>query len=328
MAGDGVALIGAPTDVGAGVRGARLGPDALRVAGLAQRLRALGLRVSDRGNLEGPDNPEQAPVHGYRHLPQVVAWCRSVFDAVGRELAADRLPLLIGGDHSLSAGSVSAVARHCRGAGRRLRVLWLDAHADFNTGKLSPTGNLHGMPLAILCGSGPAPLTRLGGRKPAIAADTVRLLGVRSVDSGEGGRVLEAGLPLRDMRAIDKQGMRAVMAWALADLAPDDHLHLSLDLDFLDPMLAPGVSTPVPGGPGYREALLCMGMIADTGRLGSVDLVELNPARDERNRSAEVAVDLMESLFGRRTLPREAGPAAARGALPATRGAAAGFSRR
>jgi arginase len=304
MAGPDVTLIGAPTDVGAGARGASMGPEALRVAGLAQRLEALGVAATDAGNLGGPPNPWQPPVRGYRHLGQVQAWCRAVRTAIGQVLADGRLPLLLGGDHSLAVGSLSAVARHCRAAGRRLRVLWLDAHADFNTPALTPSGNLHGMPLAVLCGMGPASLVRLAGPEPALAAAQVRLIGVRSVDAGEKRLVLDAGLPVRDMRAIDEQGMRAVMAWALHDLAPDEHLHLSFDLDFLDPAIAPGVGTPVRGGPGYREAQLCMEMIADTGRLGSIDLVELNPAQDERNRSAELAVELVESLFGRSTLLR------------------------
>jgi arginase len=304
MAGPDVTLIGAPTDVGAGARGASMGPEALRVAGLAQRLGALGVVATDAGNLAGPANPWLPPVRGYRHLGQVQAWCRAVRTAVGQVLADGRLPLLMGGDHSLAVGSVSAVARHCRAAGRRLRVLWLDAHADFNTPALTPSGNLHGMPLAVLCGLGPPGLVRLAGPEPALAAAQVRLIGVRSVDAVEKHLVLDAGLPVRDMRAIDEQGMRAVMAWALHDLAPDEHLHLSFDLDFLDPAIAPGVGTPVRGGPGYREAQLCMEMIADTGRLGSIDLVELNPAQDERNRSADLAVELVESLFGRSTLLR------------------------
>jgi arginase len=302
MAVPGVTLIGAPTDVGAGARGAGMGPEALRVAGLSQRLRALGVAVDDAGNLGGPPNPWQPPVRGYRHLAQVQAWCRTVREAVGHTLAHAGLPLLMGGDHSLAIGSISAVARHCRRVGRRLRVLWLDAHADFNTPELTPSGNLHGMPLAVLCGLGPASLVRLAGREPALSAAQVRLIGVRSVDEGEKRLVLDTGLPVRDMRAIDEEGMRAVMAWALSDLAPDEHLHLSFDLDFLDPAIAPGVGTPVRGGPGYREAQLCMEMIADTGALASLDIVELNPACDERNKTALLMVDLIESLFGKSTL--------------------------
>ncbi len=301
---DRVALIGAPTDIGASTRGAGMGPDALRVADLAARLRALGLTVADRGNLAGPANPWRAPIGGYRHLPEVIDWNTRVHDAVLAELRAGVLPVLMGGDHSLAIGSISAVARHCRAEGRDVRVIWLDAHADFNTDRLTPSGNLHGMPAACLCGLGPPALTAMSGACPALLPGALRPIGIRSVDAGEKRLVLEQGLAVLDMRQIDELGMRAVMAQALEGLGPDTHVHVSLDVDFLDPDIAPGVGTPVRGGPTYREAQLCMEMIADTGRLGSVDLVELNPAMDVRNRSAELAVDLLESLFGKSTLLR------------------------
>ncbi len=299
-----VSLIGAPTDVGASTRGAGMGPDAMRVAGLQQALEQRGLQVQDRGNLAGPPNPCQPSVGGYRHLREVAAWNRLVHDAVLAELQQQRLPILLGGDHCLAIGSISAVARHCREQGRRLRVLWLDAHADFNTPELTPSGNLHGMPVACLCGLGPAELTRLGGEGPALRPEQLRQLGIRSVDPGERLLVHEQGLEVYDMRYIDEHGMRHAMEQALLGLDEDTHLHLSLDLDFLDPEIAPGVGTPVPGGPSYREAQLCMEMIADSGRLASLDLMELNPALDLRNRSAQLAVDLIESLFGKSTLMR------------------------
>jgi arginase len=297
-------LIGAPTDVGASDRGASMGPEALRVAGLGAALARHGLKVIDRGNLSGPPNPSLPPVEGYRHLPEVFAWNRSVHDAVHRDLTLGNLPILLGGDHSLGIGSISAVARHCRDAGLQLRVLWLDAHADFNTSELSPSGNLHGMPLACLCGFGPRELVQLGGSTPAISPRCIRQVGIRSVDSGERRFVHEQGLEVFDMRSIDEMGVRQVMDLALADLDANTHLHLSFDVDFLDPEIAPGVGTTVPGGPSYREAQLCMEMIADTGRLGSVDIVELNPALDVRNKTAALAVDLVESLFGKSTLIR------------------------
>ena len=299
-----VSLIGAPTDVGASTRGAGMGPDAMRVAGLQQALEQRGLQVQDRGNLAGPPNPCQPSVGGYRHLREVAAWNRLVHDAVLAELQQQRLPILLGGDHCLAIGSISAVARHCREQGRRLRVLWLDAHADFNTPELTPSGNLHGMPVACLCGLGPAELTRLGGEGPALRPEQLRQLGIRSVDPGERLLVHEQGLEVYDMRYIDEHGMRHAMEQALLGLDEGTHLHLSLDLDFLDPEIAPGVGTPVPGGPSYREAQLCMEMIADSGRLASLDLMELNPALDLRNRSAQLAVDLIESLFGKSTLMR------------------------
>ncbi|MBS0374954.1 MAG: arginase [Proteobacteria bacterium] len=300
-----VTLIGAPTDVGAADRGASMGPEAMRVAGLASALAARGLDVNDLGNLAGPGNPARPPVEGYRHLEEVVAWNRAVHDAVGSELARGRLPILLGGDHCLAIGSISAVARHCRERGRRLRVLWLDAHADFNTPELSPSGNIHGMPVACLYGFGPASLTGLGGRAPALEPEAIRQVGIRSVDPGEKRFVHAQGLEVFDMRYIDEHGMRVTMEQALLGLDDETHLHVSFDVDFLDPEIAPGVLTTVPGGPTYREAQLCMEMIADTGRLASLDVVELNPALDIRNRTAALAVDLIESLFGKSTLMRE-----------------------
>ncbi len=299
-----VSLIGAPTDIGAADRGASMGPEALRVAGLPQALRARGLDVIDRGNLAGPLNPVEPPHNGYRHLEQVTAWNRAVFEAVRAELAQARLPILLGGDHCLAIGSISAVAKHCREHDRKLRVLWLDAHADFNTAEITPSGNLHGMPVACLCGLGPFALTGLAGAVPAITSEAIRQIGIRSVDPPEKRLVHDVGLEIFDMRYIDEVGMKQVMREALAGIDASTHLHVSFDVDFLDPSIAPGVGTTVPGGPNYREAQLCMEMIADTGQIGSLDVMELNPALDEHNRTAELAVDLVESLFGKSTLMR------------------------
>jgi arginase len=204
----------------------------------------------------------------------------------------------------LSIGSISAVVRHCRRQGRKLRVLWLDAHADFNTHVLTPSGNLHGMPVACLCGHGPRALTQMSGAIPALAPASIRLIGIRSVDQGEKRFVHDAGLEVFDMRYIDEFGMRHTLARALDSLDSDTHLHVSFDVDFLDPEIAPGVGTTVPGGPSYREAQLCMEMIADSGQMGSLDIMELNPSLDLRNRTALVAVDLVASLFGKSTLMR------------------------
>ena len=189
-----VSLIGAPTDIGAGSRGASMGPEALRVAGIVPVLESHGLEVHDRGNLGGPANPWLPPVDGYRHLAEVVAWNRAVHEALHAELAHGRLPILLGGDHCLGIGSISAVARHCRETGRKLRVLWLDAHADFNTNVLTPSGNIHGMPVACLCGHGPRELVEIGGTVPAISPKVVRQIGIRSVDAGEKKFVHEVGL--------------------------------------------------------------------------------------------------------------------------------------
>jgi arginase len=298
-------LIGAPTDVGASDRGASMGPEALRVAGLNAALTHWGFNVVDCGNVSGPLNPGLINVNGYRNLPEVAAWNREVHHAVYRELSADRLPILLGGDHSLSIGSISAVARHCREHDKPLRVLWLDAHADFNTRELSPTGSLHGMPVSTLCGFGPQELLQIGGKTPALNPQWVRQIGIRSVDAGERRFLHEQELAVFDMRYIDEIGVRKVMELALQDMDADTHLHVSFDVDFLDPEIAPGVGTTVPGGMSYREAQLCMEMLADTGRVASLDIMELNPALDVHNKTAVLAVDLTESLFGKSTLMRK-----------------------
>jgi len=301
---DKISLIGAPTDIGAGSRGSSMGPEALRVANIASVLEGHGIEVLDRGNLSGPANPWQPPTDGYRHLAEVVEWNKTVHEAVLQELRISRLPILLGGDHCLGVGSISAVARHCREVGKKLRVLWLDAHADFNTNVLTPSGNIHGMPVACLCGYGPQELIEIGGTVPAVNPKSIKQIGIRSVDQGEKRLVHEVGLEVFDMRYIDEMGMRHTMELALATIDANTHLHVSFDVDFLDASIAPGVGTTVQGGPTYREAQLCMEMIADTGRLASLDVMELNPALDVRNGTAIVAVDLIESLFGKSTLMR------------------------
>lgn len=299
-----VSLIGAPTDIGASVIGARMGPGALRVAGIAQAIHGFGSEVRDIGDLDGPDNPLLPPVDGYRHLPEVVKWNHAVHDAFLGELRDGHVPVLLGGDHSLAVGSISAAARYVREEGRTLLVLWFDAHADFNTASLTPSGNMHGMPVACLLGHGPDELVGMSGQVPAMTVDEVHQIGLRSVDGGEKHLLHEMGVSSYDMRFLDELGMRKTMERALRAVDEDTHIHVSLDLDFIDPDLAPGVGTPVRGGPTYRETQLAMEMIADTGQLGSVDIVELNPALDVRNATAELAVDLLESLFGKSTLLR------------------------
>ena len=300
-----VSLIGVPTDIGAGHRGASLGPEALRIAGLAQALAGRGVDVRDCGNLAGPANPWVPPVDGYRHLAQVVEWNTALMEASLGELRDGRMPVVLGGDHCLGIGSIAAVARHCRDTGKQLRVLWLDAHADFNTSAITPSGNVHGMPVACLCGLGPDALTQLGGPAPQMHPHQFRQIGIRSVDPEEKRLVKQHGVDIYDMRYIDEIGMKRVMEQALAGVDADTHLHVSFDVDFLDPGIAPGVGTTVPGGPNYREAQLAMEMIADSGRMGSLDIVELNPVLDDHNITAELAVDLVESLFGKSTLMRD-----------------------
>ncbi|AXA84761.1 arginase [Lysobacter oculi] len=300
-----VSIFGVPTDIGAAHRGASMGPEALRVARLAEAITRRGVEVSDLGDVSGPRNPLTGPVDGYRHLDEVVAWNQAVFDASTRELQAGRMPIMLGGDHCLAIGSIAAVAAYCRAQGKSLRVLWLDAHADFNTSDITPSGNIHGMPVACLCGLGPASLVNLGAPGPALNAQDIRQIGIRSVDRGEKRLVKEHGIDIYDMRYIDEIGMRRVMEEALEDMDDDTHLHVSFDVDMLDPSIAPGTGTRVPGGVNYREAQLMMEMIADTGRMGSLDLVEVNPALDKRNATALLAVQLVESLFGKSTLMRD-----------------------
>ncbi len=297
-------LIGAPTDIGASTRGAGMGPDALRVADLAGTLSRLGFEIVDRGNLAGPATPWNVPAEGLRHLPEVVAWNRLVYDAVDQALGAAFMPVVLGGDHCIAVGSISAIAWHVRRRKQKLRVIWFDAHTDVNTETSSPSGNLHGMPVSCLLGHGPAALVGWSGERAAIAPDAIRFVGIRSVDAEEKSAIRAMGLNVFDMRHIDEHGMRTTMTEVLQDVDEDTHLHVSFDLDCLDPDYAPGVGTGVRGGPTWREMQLCMEMIADTGRLGSLDVVELNPALDVRNRTAEVAVELIESLFGKSTLAR------------------------
>ena len=300
-----VSIFGAPTDIGAGSRGSRMGPEALRVAGLVEALAARGVDVVDRGNVEGPRNPWLPPRGGYRHLDEVVAWNRAVLEASTRELEAGRMPILLGGDHCLAVGSIAAVAAHCRKHGKQLRILWLDAHTDFNTHDITPSGNVHGMPVACLCGIGPQALTALGGHVPEIEPAQIRQIGIRSVDQEEKRLVKQHALDIYDMRYIDEVGMKRVMEEALEGVDERTHLHVSFDVDVLDPSIAPGTGTKVPGGINYREAQLIMEMIADSGCMGSLDIVEVNPVLDHGNATAELAVDLVESLFGKSTLMRD-----------------------
>jgi arginase len=303
-----VTLIGVPTDVGAGRLGAAMGPDALRVAQLGPALGAFWRGCAGHRQSGRPAQPARCrDAQGLRNYAECLAWNQATHDAVLAQLQAGRMPIMLGGDHTLATGSISAVARHCRMAGKRLRVLWLDAHADCNLPDISPPA---------ICTACPWPACAVTARLrwPAWPASRPRCRARHLPDRpAQRGRVEKRmiqrlGLEVFDMRAIDEQGMRAVMQQALAGLegpeGDDVHLHLSFDVDFLDPDIAPGTGTTVRGGPNYREAQLCMEMIADTGRLASLDIVELNPALDIRNQTAELVVDLVESLFGKSTLVR------------------------
>ncbi len=302
-------LIGVPSDAGAGERGACLGPEALRIAGLADQLAALGYSVTDHGDLPGPKNAERAAAslapEGGRNFEDVSAWCRLTSDKTFEVAQSGQLPLILGGDHSIAMGSVNGIARHCREVGRELFVLWLDAHADFNNPASSPSGNMHGMPVAAFCGE-PSLADVLGPeRAAAVTPANVTLFGIRSVDRQERAAVGRRGVHVVDMRTIDERGIVAALKPVIDEVrAAGGHLHVSLDVDFLDPSLAPGVGTTVPGGATYREAHFCMELLHEAGIVGSMDIVELNPFLDVRGASATVLADLTASLFGKTIIDR------------------------
>lgn len=292
-------IIGAPVEIGTSEPGALMGPAALRTAGLLRTLADLGHDVTDRGDVV----PE--PGAGRQGLAAVAAWTHALSRHVAGSLGEGALPVVLGGDHSLSLGSVDAALRHCHGAGRPLFVLWLDAHADFNTPEISPSGNMHGMPLAALCGEPGFPPLFPPGDRPPLAPTHLHLFGLRSIDAGERALVTARRVGVTDMRAIDEFGAIAPLRRVLERVAAEHgHLHVSFDIDVLDPGIAPGVGTTVPGGATFREMHLIMEMLHDSGLVGSLDVVELNPFLDERGRSARVLVELVASLFGRRILDR------------------------
>ncbi|MCE4222171.1 arginase [Methylobacterium sp. C25] len=294
-----IALIGAPIEIGTGEPGAVMGPAALRTAGLVHTLRDLGHEVIDHGDV----GPRGAP--GERGVPAVAAWAKVLSEQVGACLAEGSRPVVLGGDHSLSLGTVDAALRHCRDLGKPLFVLWLDAHADFNTPETSPSGNVHGMPLAALCGQEGCSELLPDPDRPLLDPRRLHLFGLRSIDEGERALVTAAQVGVTDMRAIDEFGVIAPLRQVLARVeAEGGHLHVSFDIDFLDPGIAPAVGTTVPGGATFREAHLIMEMLHDSGLVRSLDVVELNPFLDERGRSARVLVELVASLFGRRILDR------------------------
>ncbi len=297
---DKVAILGVPMDLGAGRRGVDMGPSALRYARLNETIKKLGYTAHDLGDVEVPV-VETLKINGgdsggLHHLEPIRAACEELARRLG-ELPEDALPVVLGGDHSISMGSVSGVAR-----GRRTGLIWIDAHADFNTPETSPTGNIHGMPLAALMGLGDGRLVNLGGAGPKLRPEDVVLVGVRSVDPGERRLLKEAGVTVYTMKEVDRMGIPTIAANVVAQLERLDRVHVSFDADVLDPSVAPGVGTPVPGGLTYREAHLLMELFADAGIVTSLDLVEVNPILDERNRTAEITVELAASLLGKKIL--------------------------
>jgi arginase len=291
-------------DLGAGRRGVDMGPSALRVAGLNQKLAELGYQAEDLGNVvvDQPESLPTGPTHA-RYLPQIAHTCARLADMVERAADQERVPLVLGGDHSVAVGTVAGMSRHFGKNGKKLGVLWIDAHADMNTPESSPSGNVHGMPLACIIGLGPPDLTGIARHVPMVDPANVAIVGLRSVDNIEGHNVRGTGVHTFTMRDIDERGMRTVMQEAIHAVSSGTAgFHLSFDLDAVDPAEAPGVGTPVHGGITYREAHLAMEILADHGRLLSFETVEVNPVIDEHNRTAELAVELICSAFGKKIL--------------------------
>jgi len=299
-----IRIIGVPMDLGASRRGVDMGPSALRVAGLQARLKQLGRQVEDIGNISVKQPEEQHyGVKNAKYLEEIAETCKGLADTVRKTLEADLLPLVLGGDHSVAVGTAAGVASYFHSQSKRVGLIWLDAHGDMNTPESSPSGNVHGMPLASIMGYGPAELTELAGIKPMIEPRNVVLVGVRDLDSKERRLMKESGAHVFTMRDIDERGMREVMADALR-FAGDDTagVAVSLDMDFVDPTDAPGVGTPVRGGVTYREAHLALEMIADSRSMVSFELVEINPVIDVHNTTATLGVELVLSGLGKKIL--------------------------
>lgn len=297
-------VLGVPIDLGASRRGVDMGPSAVRVAGLDTHLAALGHVVTDSGNIAVEIAETQHSGSRNAHfLDEIADTCKRSAAAILEILANGRTPLVLGGDHSMAAGTVSGVSEFYRRRGERIGLLWLDAHSDINTPETSPSGNVHGMPLAALLGLGPATLGAIFHSEPKIAAENTVLIGIRDVDAAESENLRRAGVRVFTMRDIDERGLRAVMEEALRLVSNGTvGYHVSLDMDWIDPEDAPGVGTPVRGGATYREAHLAMEIVADHGGLLSLEIVEVNPVLDERNRTAELAVELACSAFGKKIL--------------------------
>lgn len=297
-------LLGVPMDLGSGRRGVDMGPSAIRIAGLGDRLRDLGNKVIDAGDIDIKIMEEiRVGDLKARYLREITRASKVLCTKIQKIMGKNHFPLILGGDHSIAIGSVSGIAAYANKRRKKLGLLWVDAHGDMNTPATSPSGNIHGMPLASLLGLGPRDLTDIGGAFPKIDPRHLALIGIRSLDEGEKKHLKEIGVLVFTMSDIDRQGIHRVMKKALAQITDGtDYLHVSFDLDAVDPTVAPGVGTPVKGGLDYREAHLIMELLSDSRLMTSLEIVEVNPILDERNRSAEFAVELVESAFGKRIL--------------------------
>lgn len=290
-----IRIMGVPMDLGQSRRGVDMGPSALRYAGLQARLARLGHEIYDEGNLLVP-NPEEEIAEGFeRKLKAVAAACQDIYELGRQYISAGDFAIFLGGDHSISLGTVAAASQD-----ERAGLIWIDAHGDFNTPESSPSGNIHGMPVAALVGQGAESLINVGYPGPKVHPAHIVQIGIRDLDPGERERLGDSGIHVFTMRHIDELGMALVARQALDRLHYLRRIHVSLDMDSLDPDEAPGVGTPVPGGLTYREAHLLMEILGDNGRVASLDVVEINPILDDRNRTAQLAVELCASLLGQR----------------------------
>lgn len=298
-----VQIFGIPMDLGQRRRGVDMGPSALRYAGLQQQLQRLGYTTCDHGNIFVPQIEEMPPVEGAPsygsalYLPEVAGICRQIYERITAHLAGDEIGIFLGGDHSLSIGTLSAVLQQ-----ETTGVLWVDAHADMNSPATSPSGNIHGMSVAALLGDGPPELTGIGYPGPKMKPEQVAMIGIRNLDADERLKLRRSGITVCTMRDVDEDGMAAIARSVLAHFERFEHIHVSLDLDACDPSIAPGVGTPVIGGLSYREAHLLMEILADSGKVRTVDVVEINPILDTQNSTAKIAVELVASLFGQRII--------------------------
>jgi arginase len=299
-----IRVIGVPLDLGQSRRGVDMGPSAVRVAGLEARLEAVGHNVEDGGNVAVaiPEQKKEGAAHA-KYLKEITATCTKSAELVMKTLEAGKVPLVLGGDHSVAAGTVAGVAEFYRKQNQKIGLIWIDAHSDMNTPDTSPSGNVHGMPLAAIMGLGPNELGNIFNFSPKIHAENCVLVGIRDVDAHEKENIRKAGVEVFTMRDIDERGMRSVMEEALRMAGRGTAgYHVSLDMDWIDPEDAPGVGTPVWGGATYREAHLAMEIISDHGRMLSMEIVEVNPVIDEHNQTADLAVELALSAFGKKIL--------------------------
>ncbi|HWP83104.1 MAG TPA: arginase [Bacteroidota bacterium] len=296
-------ILGVPMDLGAGRRGVDMGPSAIRIAGVADKLRSLGHTIFDEGDiLVKPPEQQKVANEKLKYLPAIVRACTLLAGKVEKIVSGGGFPLVLGGDHSIAIGTIAGIAAHCRKEGKKLGVLWIDAHGDLNTHETTPSGNIHGMPLAVALGLGAIELTSVGGDFTKLDPKNVVLIATRDLDDGERAHIKKLGVNVFTMEEIDKHGMAVVITKAIRKLRGVDYLHVSFDLDAVDPSVAPGVGTPVKGGLNYREAHLIMETLNEFGKMTSLEMVEVNPILDNRNQSAEFAVELIQSGFGKKIL--------------------------